>query len=73
MKHLLMSSSHLKRLSMSLIQVFELDTTDIKIIEERTRWIGHGRVLHWMGVFDHLVSCLVIRMMDSKLHCVSKT
>ncbi|XP_056022184.1 TELO2-interacting protein 1 homolog [Ostrea edulis] len=41
MKHLLMSSSHLKRLSMSLIQVFELDTTDIKIIEERTRWIGH--------------------------------
>ncbi|XP_062590440.1 TELO2-interacting protein 1 homolog [Saccostrea cucullata] len=40
--HLLMSSSHLKRLSISLIQVFELDTTDIKIIEERTSWIGHN-------------------------------
>nr|XP_022346187.1 TELO2-interacting protein 1 homolog [Crassostrea virginica] len=39
--HLLMSSSHLKRLSLSLIQVFELETTDIKIIEERTSWIGH--------------------------------
>lgn len=39
--HLLMSASHLKRLSLSLVQVFELDTTDIKIIEERTTWIGH--------------------------------
>ena len=38
-----MSSSHLRRLSLSLIQVFELDTTDIKIIEERTSWIGHSK------------------------------
>lgn len=43
--HLLMSASHLKRLSLSLVQVFELDTTDIKIIEERTTWIGHGKTL----------------------------
>ncbi|XP_052082424.1 TELO2-interacting protein 1 homolog [Mytilus californianus] len=39
---LLRSSSHLKRLSLSLIQVLELDCSDVKIIEERTHLIGHG-------------------------------
>lgn len=39
---LLRSSSHLKRLSLSLIQVLELDCSDVKIVEERTHLIGHG-------------------------------
>ncbi|KAJ8320216.1 hypothetical protein KUTeg_001803 [Tegillarca granosa] len=39
---LFMSSSHLKRLTLSLIQILEFDCSDIKIIEERTQITGHG-------------------------------
>ena len=43
---LLRTSSHLRRLSMALVQVLELDCTDLKIIEERTTTVGHGGLLY---------------------------
>ncbi|XP_041375233.1 TELO2-interacting protein 1 homolog [Gigantopelta aegis] len=38
---LLRSFSHLKRLSLALVQSLEIDCTDLKIIEERTTISGH--------------------------------
>ena len=40
---LLRSFSHLKRLSLALVQSLEIDTSDLKIIEERSMVPGHGK------------------------------
>ena len=41
-KSLLLSLPHLKRLSLALCQILELESNDIKIVEERTTITGHG-------------------------------
>ena len=43
MKSLLLSLPHLKRLSLALCQILELECNDIKIVEERTTITGHGK------------------------------
>ena len=43
MNSLLRSFSHLKRLSLALVQSLEIDTSDLKIIEERSMVPGHGK------------------------------
>lgn len=41
-KSLLYSYSHLKRFSLALIQILELDCSNVKIVEEQTTILGHG-------------------------------
>ena len=41
-KNLLLSLPHMKRLSLALMQILELECTDVKIVEERTTLTGHG-------------------------------
>lgn len=44
-KNFLLSLPHLKRLSFALMQMLELDVTDLRIVEERTTITGHGNYL----------------------------
>ncbi|KAK3104535.1 hypothetical protein FSP39_004461 [Pinctada imbricata] len=41
----LRTSCHLRRLSLALVQILELDCTDISMIQERTTSVGHGSEL----------------------------
>lgn len=42
MKNLLLSLPHMKRLSLALMQILELECIDVKIMEERTKITGYG-------------------------------
>ncbi|WAR14791.1 TTI1-like protein [Mya arenaria] len=41
-KNLLLSLPHLKKLSLALVQILEMECSDVKIVEERTTITGHG-------------------------------
>ncbi|KAL4220850.1 TEL2-interacting protein 1 [Mactra antiquata] len=55
-KNLLLSLPHLKRLSLALMQILELDVTDIRIVEERTSITGHGS-----SAISSSTTCSIIR------------